>query len=64
MNDFKTEWLRSLMQQNRELDELNSELEDHIQKCERLLRCWCKPRTFLDTEDLREETINFLNPHG
>ena len=61
MNDFRADWLRSLMEQNSELSERNAELEEHIDKCERLLRCWCKPKTFVDTEDLREETKIFLN---
>jgi hypothetical protein len=61
MNTFKSEWLRSLMEQTRELSERNSELEEHIDNCERLLRCWCKPRGFSDTEDLREETRSFLH---
>ena len=61
MNDFKTEWLRSLMERLRELETEHAELEEHVEKCERLLRCWCKPRTFRDSEDLREETKTFLN---
>ena len=61
MNDFRADWLRSLMEQNSELSERNAELEEHIDKCVRLLRCWCKPKTFVDTEDLREETKIFLN---
>jgi len=45
----------------RELERENAALEEHIDRCERLLRCWCKPRTFGDAEDLREETKTFLN---
>jgi hypothetical protein len=44
-----------------ELKRENAELEEHIDRCERLLRCWCKPRGFSDTEDLREETRSFLH---
>lgn len=61
MNDFRTEWLRSLMERLRELETERAELEEHVEKCERLLRCWCKPRGFSDTEDLREETRSFLH---
>ena len=61
MSDFRTDWLRSLMEQNSELSERNAELEEHIDRCERLLRCWCKPRTFRDAEELREETKTLLN---
>lgn len=42
------------------LQQENAQLEDHIDKCERLLRCWTKPRGFSDSEDLRLETLAFL----
>jgi hypothetical protein len=49
------------MERLRELETERAELEEHVEKCERLLRCWCRPRTFRDAEDLREETKTFLN---
>lgn len=37
------------------------ELEEHIDRCERLLRCWCKPGTFSNSEELRMETLEMLD---
>lgn len=61
MSQLQTDWLRAIMDNHAELAREKLELEEHIDRCERLLRCWCKPRTFGDAEDLREETKTFLN---
>ncbi len=61
MTQLQTDWLRAIMDNHAELVREKLELEEHIDRCERLLRCWCKPRTFRDAEDLREETKTFLN---
>jgi len=39
----------------------NAALEEHIDRCERLLRCWCKPGTFSNSEELRMETLEMLD---
>lgn len=61
MKDFKAEWIRYLLEEQCELVRTNNELEEHIEKCERLLRCWIKYRTKADTHELTEETKEFLN---
>ena len=45
----------------RELERENAALEEHIDRCERLLRCWCKPGTFGNSEELRMETLEMLD---
>jgi len=45
----------------REIERDNCALEQHIDRCERLLRCWCKPGTFSNSEELRMETLEMLD---
>ena len=61
MTQLQTDWLRAIMDNHAELAREKLELEEHIERCERLLRCWCKPGTFSNSEELRMETMEMLD---
>lgn len=61
MTQLQTDWLRAIMDNHAELAREKLELEEHIDRCERLLRCWCKPGTFSNSEELRMETLEMLD---
>ncbi|NBR91619.1 MAG: hypothetical protein EBS68_17295 [Rhodobacteraceae bacterium] len=49
------------VEQRNILEREKTELEEHIDRCERLLRCWCKSGTFSNSEELRMETLEMLD---
>jgi len=61
VTQLQTDWLRAIMDNHAELAREKLELEEHIDRCERLLRCWCKPGTFSNSEELRMETLEMLD---
>jgi len=61
VTQLQTDWLRAIMDNHAELAREKLELEKHIDRCERLLRCWCKPGTFSNSEELRMETLEMLD---
>ena len=65
MSDITPQWVKmnpfEAAARLNELGRQNAELEEHIDRCERLLRCWCKPGTFSNSEELRIETLEMLD---